>query len=87
MTADMKVLSDGNFQSDTCRVFLSAELHNLSTKAHLEPIARMEDSSLYSRHIAEARFDHPLHYHPVIEITAITRSSGICVVGGLHEDF
>jgi len=50
-------------------------------KAHLEPIPRTEESNLYSRHIAEKRFDHPLHYHPEIEITAITRSSGTCVVG------
>jgi hypothetical protein len=56
-------------------------------KAHLEPIARTEDSSLYSRHIVEARFDHPLHYHPEIEITAITRSSGTCVVGDYMGSF
>lgn len=56
-------------------------------KAHLEPIARTEDSSLYSRHITEVRFDHPLHYHPEIEITAITRSRGTCVVGDYVGSF
>jgi hypothetical protein len=56
-------------------------------KAHLEPIAPAKDSSLYSRHIAEARFDHPLHYHPEIEITAITRSSGTCVMGDYVGSF
>lgn len=55
--------------------------------AQLEPIVRTEDRSLYSRHIAEARFDHPLHYHPEIEITAITRSSGTCVVGDFIGSF
>lgn len=56
-------------------------------RAQLEPIVRTEDSSLYSRYIAEARFDHPLHYHPEIEITAITRSSGTCVVGDFMGSF
>lgn len=50
-------------------------------RAHLEPIARTEANSLYPRHITGARFDHPLHYHPEVEIVSIIRSSGTCVIG------
>ena len=56
-------------------------------RAQFEPIVRTDESSLCSRHIAEARFDHPLHYHPEIEVTAITQSSGTCVVGDFVGNF
>lgn len=56
-------------------------------RAQLEPIVRAEGSSFNSRHIAEPRFDHPLHYHPEIEITTITRSSGTCLVGDFVGSF
>lgn len=56
-------------------------------KAQLEPIARTEDSSLYSRHVVEARFDHPLHYHPEIEITAIAFACGFRNLSNFNRSF
>jgi len=50
-------------------------------KAHLEPIARAEGHSFHSRLIREPRFNHPLHYHPEIEITWIIQSRGTRLVG------
>lgn len=55
--------------------------------AQLEPIARTEDRSICSRRIAKSRFDHPLHYHPEIEITSIVQSRGTCVVGDYIGNF
>ncbi len=53
----------------------------MKRNAQFEPIAQTEESSLYSRHISEIQFNHPLHYHPEIEITSIVRSSGTSIVG------
>lgn len=56
-------------------------------KARLEPIARTGEGCLYPRHVLGERFDHPLHYHPEIEITFIRRSRGTCVIGDFVGGF
>lgn len=46
-----------------------------------------EGSSFRSRLVREARFSHPFHYHPEIEITLIRRGGGLRLVGDHVEPF
>jgi AraC-like DNA-binding protein len=50
-------------------------------RAQLEPIAPLGATCLHSRNVLESDFNHPLHYHPEIEITYIVRSRGTRLVG------
>lgn len=49
--------------------------------AQLEPIVSTQTSGLHSRLIRERAFNHPLHYHPEIEITYIAHSRGTRLIG------
>ena len=58
-------------------------------KAHLEPIAAVEATCLHTRNVLESHFNHPLHYHPEIELTYIVRSRGTRLIGdhiGMFEE-
>jgi len=50
-------------------------------KAELEPIYSGKDESFYSRRFAQAAFDHPLRFHPEVEVVSILKSSGSLIVG------
>lgn len=50
-------------------------------KAELEPIVSGEGGSFYARRFEQKAFDHPLHYHPEVELVYIERSSGTLIVG------
>lgn len=50
-------------------------------KAQLEPIVSASGNSFHARSFDQAMFDHPLHYHPEVELAYIKRSSGTLIVG------
>jgi AraC-like DNA-binding protein len=47
----------------------------------LEPIAADEATCLHTRSVLGSHFNHPLHYHPEIELTFIVRSRGTRLIG------
>ena len=61
----------------------------LQMKAHFEPIAAAEATCLHARNVREPHFNHPVHYHPQIELTYIVRSRGTRLIGdhiGMFEE-
>lgn len=50
-------------------------------KANLEPLLHPADSSMVSKRVRLPSFNHPYHFHPEIEVTFISESSGTRVVG------
>jgi len=49
--------------------------------AQLEPHLHLNGPLLFSKRIELPAFDHPYHFHPEVEVTFVSESSGTCVVG------